>query len=325
MTAQLAVDLKELTPAEENQRYKDILEKATADLRKSGQVQKFDPEWLVRRGNYMTIITPEIAAELLERNTENRNPKRRAIANYARDMLASEWNPDASDIKVARDGTLLDGQNRLMACVEAGVPFPTLLRTGIDKDAREHVDQGVKRTAGDALKMAGVQDANVVAGAINIRERYRKSLEQHGGRQVMTYARGLRVSMTHAEVLDYIDQHPSVQALLRLGHRVHKEGPGVPRTVYVAALSWFAESSEKLAREFAEAFIEGRREGTGDPLVALDRYMAKTKSPAELRQKSKNRNLQHLGAFVMAWNAWVRSEKLDRIKVGDNDLLEQPV
>jgi hypothetical protein len=55
-------------------------ERASNALKKQGEVQKYDPEMLVRRGNYLVIITPEIAAELLERNKNNRKPKRRAIA-----------------------------------------------------------------------------------------------------------------------------------------------------------------------------------------------------------------------------------------------------
>lgn len=319
------IETRTTTAAEENAAYKKALKDAATHLTKDADIQKYDPEWLVRRGNYLTIITPAVAQELLERNVENRKPKARAMAQYARDMEAGEWNPDASDIKVTKDGLLIDGQNRLMACIQAGVPFPTLLRTGVDKDAREHVDQGVKRTAGDALKMAGVSDATVIAAAINIRERYVKTLNQHGGKQMMTYARGLRITMTHAEVLAYLNAHPSLQAMTRSASAMYKEGPGVPRTVYLAAMSWFAESSEKMAREFAENFTEGKSTGTGDPILALTRYAARAKSPTELGRKSANRNLQHLGAFVRAWNFWIEGGKLDKIVIRDSDLLEMPV
>lgn len=324
-TTQLAVDLQELTPVQENQRYKEILKKATADLRKGGQIQKYDPEWLVRRGNYYTIITPEIAGELLDRNRKNRKPKRRAIAQYAADMMTGEWNADASTIEVDRLGDLINGQNRLMACLEAGVPFPTLLRTGLDPDARNHIDQGARRTSGDTLAMAGLADANVLSAAINIRARYELTVREFGGQQTMSYARSRRISMTHAEVLAYVDAHPSIDGMAGLGRLMAQVGPGVPRSVHIAALSMFAETSEKMAREFAEAFIEGESSGTGDPILALTRYLARAKSPAEMRTKSRNKNLQHLAAFVKAWNAWVQSEKVDKIKVSDHDLFEQPV
>lgn len=307
---------------EENAKYRAKIAEAGRKLLKDGEVKPWNPEWLVRRGNYYTLITPDLAADLLERNRNNRKSKRRAIASYARDMLAGEWHPDASDLKFSRDGDLLDGQNRLMACIEAGVPFPTLVRTGLDQSARDHMDQGVRRTAGDTFLMRGLADPNNTAAAIHMRERYERTVREYGGRQTMNPR---RVPMTHAEVTDYLDAHPSVQAMVRLGTIMQREGPGVPRSVYIAALSMFAETSEKLAREFAEKFISGESTGTGDPLLALSRYLARAKSPTELRTKSRNRNQQHLAAFVRAWNAWVQSERLERLNIKDTDLFEQAV
>lgn len=311
-----------LTAAEENAKYREELEQKARPSFASGELQPFDPEWLVRRGNYYTLITPEIAAMLLERNKENRKPKRRAITAYGRDMQAGEWHPDASDLKLAKDGTLIDGQNRCMAAIEFGVSFPTLIRTGLDKDARFHMDTGVKRTGGDTFLMMSKRDPNNISAAINMRERYEVTVQQYGGQQTKNPR---RVPMTHAELRDYLIEHPSVEAMLVLGSEMQRVGPGVPRSVYVAALSMFAETSEKLARDFAEAFIEGRSSGTGDPILALMRYLARAKSPTEMKSKSRNRNQQHLAAFVLAWNAWVQSEQIDTLRVRDNDLFPQAV
>lgn len=305
----------------ENAEYRDKLSAKAAVLRKDAGLQPWDDEWLSRRGNYYTMISPELAAKLLERNENNRKPKRRAIQQYARDMVEGNWNPDASDLKFDRQGRLIDGQNRCMASVEAGVPFPTLVRTGLDSDARDHVDQGVRRTAGDSFYMRQLQDPNNIAAAINMRVRYDRTVNEFGGRQ----AQDRRVPMTHAELIEYLETHQQFERMVPLATQMQREGPGVPRSVYLAALATFAESSEKMAREFAEKFIDGQRTGTGDPLVALDRYLARAKSPAELRTKSRNRNLQHLGAFVRVWNAFLHGDPLDRLQIKDTDLLESAI
>lgn len=312
-----------LTAMEENDAYREQLSAKAQALRADSALLPWDPEWLVRRGNYYTLITPELAADLLEKRNDNNRPyKRRAIAQYVRDMRAGEWNPDASDIKFDRLGFLQDGQNRLAACVEAGVPFPTLVRTGLDPDAKNHMDQGVRRTTGDTVRMAGTQDPNNVAAAMTMRERYEKTVREHGGKQTVNPR---RIPMTHAEAIDYLDAHPSIIAMVKLATEMQKVGPGVPRSVYLAALSMFAESSELMARDFAEKFINGESSGTGDPLLALARYLARAKSPTEMKTKSRNKNQQHLAAFVMAWNAWIQSEKLPTLQVKDSDLLPQPV
>ena len=310
------------TAKAENAAYKKQLAERPDEARKAVELQAFDREMLVRRGNYYVLITPEIAADLLTKNVRNRKPKRRAIAAYVRDMLAGEWNVDASTIEIDRQGLLMNGQNRLSACVEAGVPFPTLLRTGLDPDARFFMDTGVKRTGGDTFLMMELPDPNNIAAAINMRERYERTVREYGGRQTMNPR---RIPMTHAELRDYLELHPSVEAMVRLGTAMQTVGPGVPRSVYIAALSMFSESSEKMAREFADAFIDGKSSGTGDPILALMRYLARAKSPTEMRTKSRNRNQQHLAAFVLAWNAWVQSEKLDVLRVRDGDLFQQAV
>lgn len=310
------------TALAENVEYREKLAKAAAGLREGATLQAFDFEWLVRRGNYWTLITPELAGTLLERNIGNRPFKRRAIAQYTRDMVAGEWNPDASTINFDRLGNLQDGQNRLMACLEGGVAFPTLVRTGLDPDAKSHIDQGVRRTTGDTVRMSGAQDPNNVAAAMTMRERYEKTVREYGGRQTVNPR---RIPMTHAEALEYLDAHPSLVRMIKLAVEMQKEGPGVPRSVYLAALSMFAESSELMAREFAEKFIRGESTGTGDPLLALSRYLARAKSPTEMRTKSRNKNQQHLAAFITAWNAFLQSEKIDQLKIRDSDLLPSPV
>lgn len=306
----------------ENAAYKKQLAEAAKKLRADAKLQAWDDEWLNRRGNYYTLITPEIAAQLLERNVNNRPAKRRAIGQYARDMQAGDWNPDASDLKFNVEGYLQDGQNRLMACIEAGTPFPTLVRTVLDPDARDHIDQGVRRTTSDSFRMAGVVDANNVAAAILMRERYERTVREYGGRQT---ANPRRIPMTHAEAIEYLAEHPTVEKMAGLGQAMHTVGPGVPKSVYIAGLSMFAESSEKMAREFGETFIDGSSSGTGDPMLALTRYLARAKSPGELKSRSRNRNQQHLGALVTVWNAYLQGEKLERLTMRDTDLLPMPV
>lgn len=306
----------------ENKVYLKKLAEAGKKLRKDSTLQPWDDEWLTRRGNYYTLITPELAAQLLERNINNRPAKRRAIGQYARDMQAGDWNPDASDLKFDVEGNLQDGQNRLMACIECGVPFPTLVRTVLDPQARDHVDQGVKRTTADSFRMSGLSDANNIAAAITMRERYERTVREYGGRQTFNPR---RVPMTHAEAIEYLAAHPAIEKMASLSHSMHSVGPGISRSVYIAALSFFAESSEKLAREFVEKFVDGTSSGTGDPMLALARYLARAKSPSEVKMRSRNRNQQHLAALVRTWNAWVQSEKIERLTVRDSDLLEAAV
>lgn len=98
-------------------------------------------------------VTPQMAADWLQANTENR-PLRRTVVNGLKESLSrGEYIPTHQGIAFSEDGTLLDGQHRLTAISELrdGL-FPMLVTWGVAKDAFKVMDIGVKRTAADALK-----------------------------------------------------------------------------------------------------------------------------------------------------------------------------
>src|SRR3990172_2754159 len=76
-------------------------------------------------------ITPDLAARWLLSNTHNRTMKVKAIARYAADIRSGAWYVNGETIKFAADGTLLDGQNRLRACIEAGRAFTSVVVRGL--------------------------------------------------------------------------------------------------------------------------------------------------------------------------------------------------
>jgi hypothetical protein len=67
-------------------------------------------------------ITPEMAQEWLDRGGTNRKITRRRIEAMSAAILRGEWRLTGEAIKLDKDGHVRDGQNRLHAIVEAGVP-----------------------------------------------------------------------------------------------------------------------------------------------------------------------------------------------------------
>lgn len=105
-------------------------------------------------------ITPEVARKMLETNIENRPKKREPIAHAIKN---GEWMLNGETIAFSWDGVLRDGQNRLMAIVEAGLPADTVVVRGVDPESQKTMDSGVKRQVGDFLKMAGYKNYTKVA------------------------------------------------------------------------------------------------------------------------------------------------------------------
>jgi len=96
-------------------------------------------------------ITPEIAREMLKHNTHNL-PVRQSHVNYlASEMAAGRWALTHQGIAVADDGTVSDGQHRLLAVVQSGVTIETYVTRGIGLDLQPLLDKGRIRAIADEL------------------------------------------------------------------------------------------------------------------------------------------------------------------------------
>lgn len=117
------------------------------------------------------VITPVVAAEYLRAyNVGNRNPNKGQVAYYAKMMQAGEWELNGESIKFSApcpEIRLLDGQHRLMACVEANVPFETLVVRDVEEKTFDTLDQGWLRKKGQIFKIADIPNATNIAAAIN--------------------------------------------------------------------------------------------------------------------------------------------------------------
>ena len=115
----------------------------------------------------VVTITPEIAKELLKHNVGNRKINQANVKRIAEDMIAGDYKLNGETIKIYEDGTLADGQHRLMACVLSGVPFETYIIKGIKKDVLPTIDAGKQRSLVESLNMIGCGVDKLILPAIN--------------------------------------------------------------------------------------------------------------------------------------------------------------
>lgn len=119
-----------------------------------------------------TLLTPALAALLLERNESNRpvtfGSSTRSVAVYAAAMRRGEWKLNGEALIVSRCGVLNDGQHRCHAVLEANVAVQVQITFGVDRDTRHTVDQGIARTPGHILAMSGETNSNNLACALQL-------------------------------------------------------------------------------------------------------------------------------------------------------------
>ena len=121
--------------------------------------------------NDMVVMrfTPEDARLILEtRNTRNRPFRPPSIQNAYDAILAGEWRLNGETLKFDTDGVLQDGQNRLAACVRAGVPLVTWVGTGFPPENYSTIDRGARKTTADDMTLAGERNAVALAAVTSV-------------------------------------------------------------------------------------------------------------------------------------------------------------
>ncbi len=101
------------------------------------------------------MISPQLAAEWLQKNISNRPLRRQVVSDYARQMKSNSWVTTHQGICRDSLGNLIDGQHRLQAVVEADVSI-TMSVTTLDREGTAlglPVDVGLKRTYSDVLQI----------------------------------------------------------------------------------------------------------------------------------------------------------------------------
>lgn len=110
-------------------------------------------------------MTPELAQKYLDNNFKgNRHVNKLQVAKYAFDMSEGRWQSDACPpIIVSRDGTLLDGQHRLLAVINSGCAVEMSIREGVDEAVFSAIDMGSSRRASQMIDIKYARSAESIA------------------------------------------------------------------------------------------------------------------------------------------------------------------
>lgn len=204
-------------------------------------------------------VSPTLARQLLAVNQRNRSLRSPRVTQLAESMRRGEWELNGETIKIAEDGTLLDGQHRLQAVVESGVTIEALLMRNLPREAQDTVDTGRRRRLADVLAIEGFPDSHALGAAVSILFRYRN---------------GTRIDYSHKnaptprQALDLLAEEPDLIESVRVARRLTKKVRG-PIGVFSALHYVFSEVDPDATDEFFERLIDGNELQKGDPVLQL--------------------------------------------------------
>lgn len=247
---------------------------------------------MIKNNAQFEEITPEIAESMLASTNPNRHVRMTYVNRLAREMSEGRWRTNGEAIIVDERGMLLDGQHRLRAIMDSGLPQMMLVVRGVSHEAMPTIDCGIKRTAGDVLGMRGRMNSNVLAGMVKMLIAWEIGIQ--------------RWVSSHAEILSYLDEHPELEASAA---RAAKPPRGISAVLCATAHAIFARIDQEAADQFVDDMYSGASMDRHDPVLVLrNRFLAHRTNA----MNAKETRWMSLGLMIKAWNVRRRGGKTTR-------------
>lgn len=245
-------------------------------------------------------ISPALAEQWLETNTNNRKVKKSYVDRMARDMAAGKWRITGDAIRFSTDGRLIDGQHRLLSCVKSGKPFYSIVVYGLPGEAQDLIDSGVPRSTADMLSMRGLKNANHVGTALKVLANENAGTSPFGGTS----------TLTKSEISAILERHP------RLPLYVPNSGQ-MPRGISLGQIGYLRYVASTFCGKAidADAMVDVLK--TGVPSYEGDAIHRWRERMIQKRDASMDGNLSRYVIFntlKWCWNKFVKQEPVFKIR-----------
>lgn len=224
------------------------------------------------------------------------NQQNRTLSNrwtmYHRDMVAGRFNFGLVPIVLYRDGSLADGQHRLRAAIEAGMPR-TWYVVEIDRSEIVKVDAGRPRSTADHCSILGSKVCNTHLSAA----RMVAWLERGGWHN--------RPQLSHDEIIRALERYDIKK------YPTHGKIRGFAQLIGVCSFALGLGATAEAVDEFYGRVMDGAMLENNDPRFTLRNRLQNWIS----RRTGTAGQQEQLWLCVRAWNAYILGERLARLVV----------
>lgn len=250
-----------------------------------------------------TLVDEQLAERYLSNRCQTRPVTDAHVDQIASLMRENLWVDDTGDvIRFREDGALADGQHRLEAVRKTG-PRYFWCCLGLDQDAVDALDQGMKRSVGSVWTARGIPNGNSLAAAVRWLRRYelidRKGRLPSTGRIAATVRDADAVLARHQGLfssVDAIGRPTTVRTLLSM-----------PIALFVHYLG--SKTSPAKATEFIARLDSGEGMYKGSPIYSLRQRLISWGS------HSHQRRVQETVKCAVAVKAWRAFEEDRTVRI----------
>jgi hypothetical protein len=265
----------------------------------------------------VVTITPELAKKILDEpsyqpavvNIRNRNINYRVVNRYVATMKAGQWQVNGEPIVFAACGARLNGEHRLRAIMEAGVPITTAVVTGINPAAFTTIDAGHSRSGANVLTISGHSDAktlHAVAAAV-----------MHYDRGMLSLTKRTSAFASNDELLSYVgNSMPLIIEACDAGRAINKSINGIGPAI--AGSCYFLSRQSTINAEVVERFWRNLREtiagGATEPVAVLIRTVNNARSSKHILSRPWT-----MAVLIKAFNAFAEHKNVPFLKWANDE------
>ena len=246
------------------------------------------------------MITPTHAERLLATNDSNRATSQRTVNAYAAIMAAGDWLLNGESIIVNGDGSLLDGQHRLKACVQSGRAFPSLIVEGVDKGTFDTLDSGKTRSLADAMCIEGIQNYTAAAATTRCLVAYKE-------RGTPDTRNLTNLGLSKRSFIDaYRDEADLIQRGICQANRLRGKMQIAKSAVAFCFVIFASVYDEDLAADFFAGVYDGRGLAKRDPCYVLRERLYRIGSATQYEMSS----VEQAAAMFKAFRAFAHNVEI---------------
>lgn len=251
------------------------------------------------------MVTPEQATTWLAKRKHNRAIRKTDVTFLSRQLREGLWRRNPQPILFERSsGLLVDGQHRLSAVVDSGIPTWFRIES-VDDDVMPVLDTGRSRTAGDVLSMG---DQAAVSGSYTAQAAAAKLLlAWERNRNPFIGQAGGSGRIANVEIWQFMSRALYPTIVFNVARGVQLQSAGVPggSGMWGAMLTKFETIDSALCDEFYEGMLTGADLAETSPILAVRNRLRASRNSRYVMPRVETATV-----IIRGWNAFVEKRPL---------------
>ena len=248
-------------------------------------------------------ITPEKAKAILDHQPAQRPVSRLNVIRLKNEIIEGRFRRTHQGLAFDENGLLRDGQHRLLACYEAGRAIEILACFNEPAQLFTHYDNGVVRTLGTTLYLAGKVETSKMGSGVTSAARF---VWAYDSGMNPSHSGGFNGTWNMNSLEETIRIHPSIPRHVKIMDSSRQ----IPyqKGMTAGLFTMFSEADKGMAEIFIDQCMNGENIKKGDPAYTLRESI--------LYHGTRQSYQDKIYKVARAWNAFAEGRKLTNVYGG---------